>query len=370
MGMGHSRLFIPGPVEVSPDVLDAMSVPMIGHRTSDFSDLFNSAVGKLGKVMMTDCVCLISASSGSGFMEAAIRNCVRDKVLNTICGAFSSKWHDIAARCGKETGKVEVDWGMAVKPDMVRKKLEDGGYDAVCVTHNETTTGVSNPVEDISKVIARYPDTLLFVDAVSSLGGMKVDTDRLGIDFCLSSSQKALGLPPGISVAAVSDDAFDRAEGIEGRGYYFDILELKKMHAKGMTPYTPSISHIKALDVQLGRILSEGIENRFFRHARLADISRKWAIGKGFEIFAEKGYESDTVTCITNTLGVDLKKMQSMMAERGYGMDAGYRKLNDKLVAEGKPTTFRIAHMGDMTADDLRDFLDALDEVLAKMEVA
>lgn len=366
--MPQARLFIPGPVEVRPELLKAMAVHMMGHRSADFSKLFTSAVEKLGKLMMTENVCLLSTSSGSGLMEAAIRNCVRERCLHTVCGAFSRKWLDIATSCGRDADQAVVDWGMAVKPEMLREKLDEGEYDAVCVTHNETTTGVMNPLESIAKVVKKYPETLLLVDTVSSLGGVKVDTDGLGIDFCLSSSQKALGLPPGLSVAAVSDDAFKRADGIEGRGYYFDILELKKMHEKGMTPYTPSISHINALDVQLDSILSEGILKRFERHANLARMTRKWAVGQGFRLFAEKGYESDTVTCITNNLGVDMMKARELMAQQGYCMDTGYRKLNAKLSEEGKPDTFRIAHMGDLKKKDLSGFLHSLEEVFSKME--
>ncbi len=362
-----SRLFIPGPVDVSPEVLAAMSVPMMGHRTAGFSKLYTSAVAKLAKVMMTDGTCLLSTSSGSGFMEAAARNCVKDKVLNTVCGAFSDKWHGIAVSCGRPAERLDVEWGKAIKPEMVREKLEGGGFDAVCVTHNETTTGVTNPIESIAKAMKDFPDVLFMVDAVSSLGGIKVDTKALGIDFCLSSSQKALGLPPGLSVAAVSEAAFERAAQVSGRGYYFDLLELRKMHEKGMTPYTPSISHINALDLQLGRILSEGLDKRFRRHAGLGRITRKWAVSTGFSIFAEKGYESDTVTCITNTLGVNIKGAQRLMEMEGYGMDAGYRKLNEKLEAAGRPGTFRIAHMGDLTKEDLLDFLYALEDVFRKM---
>jgi aspartate aminotransferase-like enzyme len=371
-GADGVKLFIPGPVQVRKEVLQAMAFPMIGHRTAGFSEIYNSAAGNLKKVMMTEDVCLISTSSGSGFMEAAIRNCVKERVLNTVCGAFSDKWHDIALRCGRDAVKLDAGWGSAVKPEMVAEALETGKgkYDAVCVTHNETTTGVTNPLDDIAKVVKKHPDVLLLVDTVSSLGGMKVEAGKLRLDFCLASSQKALGLPPGLAVASVSEDAFARAAAIPGRGYYFDILELRKMHAKGATPYTPSVSHMKALDVQLAYILAEGLEKRFARHAEFGRMTRKWARGMGLPIFAEKGYESDTVTCMVNAIGMDIKAVQKAMASQGYGMDSGYRNLNEKLAAEGKPQTFRIAHMGDLTTGDLREFLDALTETIRKSGAA
>ena len=363
---GAKRLFIPGPVDVRDDVLQCMSAPMIGHRGGEFKELFRQTLEKLRLVMQTEGACIISTSSGSGLMEAAIRNCVGKRVLNTVCGAFSGKWRDISVSCGREADALSVEWGRAVKPQMIAERLEGGGYDAVCVTHNETSTGVMNPLPEIAAVVKDHPGTLLLVDVVSSFGGVDVNTGKLGLDFCLASSQKALGLPPGIAVASVSDAALERAAGIPGRGYYFDILELKKNAEKHMTPYTPSISHINALNVQLGFMLGEGLENRFARHRSLASIARKWAKGNGFSLFAESGYESDTVTCIENTLGVDFDRVKAEMAARGYGMDAGYRKLNERLAAEGRPQTFRIAHMGDLQVEGLRSFLDALDDSIGK----
>ncbi|MBN1156872.1 alanine--glyoxylate aminotransferase family protein, partial [Candidatus Woesearchaeota archaeon] len=218
----YKKLFIPGPIEVRSDVLKAMSAPLMGHRTNDFKKLMEAIKPKMQQVMMTNNRCLLSTSSGSGFMEATVRNCVGKKVLNTVCGAFSKKWHDIAVRCGKNAERLDVEWGKAIKPEMVDEKLANGDFDSVCVTHNETTTGVLNPLPEIAKVVKNYPDVLLFVDAVSSLGGIKIETDELGLDVCLASTQKALGLPPGFAVASVSDTALKRAETIPGRGYYFD----------------------------------------------------------------------------------------------------------------------------------------------------
>jgi predicted phosphoserine aminotransferase len=359
----HKKLFIPGPVEVREDILKAMSTLMIGHRTQEFKDLMGSLREPLQKLMYTNNDVLISTSSGSGFMEGAIRNCVSKKVLNCVNGAFSKKWADIAVGCGKQNDVVKVDFGKAIKPDMIDEKLSSGEFDAVCVTHNETSTGVMNNLEELSEVVKKYPDVLFLVDCVSSLAGVKIEVDKLGIDVCLASSQKALALPPGLAVASISEKAYKKAEKVEGRGYYFDFLGLKKSYEKDQTPYTPSISHMYALQLQLKTIMEEGLDNRFERHKQMADFVRNWAKEKGFELFAEEGYRSNTVSCISNTKGIDFNKVKEEMGKKGYGIDSGYRKLNAKLEEAGKPLTFRIAHMGDTTLDDVKKLLEEIESV-------
>lgn len=360
----HKKLFIPGPTEVRKEILEQMSRPMIGHRTKEFKDLFAGIKPKLQKLLYTKNDVLVSTSSGSGFMEAAFRNCVDKKVLSCVCGAFSDKWSKIAVSCGKEIEKLEVEFGKAIKAEMVDEKLSSGRFDAVHVTHCETTTGILNPIAEIAEVMKNYPDVLFFVDAVSSMGGVKIEADKLGIDICLSSSQKAFALPPGIAIASVSPRAYERAKSIKGRGYYFDLLELKKSYEANQTPYTPSVSHFFALDKELDYIFKEGLENRFNRHKEMGRIARNWAIGQGFEIFSEKGYESDTVSCITNTKGIDLAKIKEELGKKGYLFDTGYRNLNEQLEKEGKPLTFRIAHMGDISINDLKGLLEELDSLI------
>ncbi|MBU0629229.1 MAG: alanine--glyoxylate aminotransferase family protein [Nanoarchaeota archaeon] len=356
-----NKLFIPGPTEVRKEILVELSHPQIGHRTQEFRDLFASLKPGLKELFFTNNDVLISTSSGSGFWEAAIRCCVNKKVLHAVNGAFSKKWADVSERCGREVTQVKFDSGKAVKADDIDKALSSGEFEAFCMVHNETSTGVASNLEDISSVMKKYPHVLFFVDAVSSLAGIKIEVDKLGIDICLASSQKALALPAGIAVASVSARAYKKAETVQGRGYYFDILELKKMYDKDETPYTPSIPHLYALKKQLERISAEGVENRFKRHKEMAEYVRKWALDKGFEMFAEKGYESNTVSCIANTKKLDFKAMKKEMAKKGYSTDSGYGKLNEKLEAKGKATTFRIAHMGDLTLDEVKDMLTEME---------
>ncbi len=357
-----NKLFIPGPTEVRKEILEEFTHGQIGHRTQEFKDLFASLKPGLKRIFYTENDVLISTSSGSGFWEAAIRSCINKKVLHTTNGSFSKKWAAVSERCGKEVKKVQYDWGKAVKAKDIDKALSEGDYEAFCMVHNETSTGVASDLEAVSKVMKKYPDVLWFVDAVSSLAGMKINVDELGIDMCLASSQKALALPAGIAVASISEKAYKKAETVEGRGYYFDILELKKMYDKDQTPYTPSIPHLYALKKQLERIGTEGIENRFKRHKEMADYVRKWALENGFKLFPEEGYESDTLTCIINTKGLDFKEIKKDLATKGYSIDSGYGKLNAKLEEEGKPTTFRIAHMGDLTLEEIKEYTKKLEE--------
>ncbi|MCK4429606.1 MAG: alanine--glyoxylate aminotransferase family protein, partial [Candidatus Aenigmarchaeota archaeon] len=351
-----------GPTEVRKEILDEMSKPIIGHRTEEFKQLFAGIKPKLRKLFFTENDVLISTSSGSGFMEGAIRNCVEKKVLNCVCGAFSQKWYNIAVACGKECEKIEFEYGNPVDISIIDKKLSSGDFDSVCITHCETSTGVLNPLDKISKVVKKYPDVLFLVDAVSSLGGEKIEVDKLGIDMCLTCSQKAIVLPPGISFASVSQKVYERAKTIKSKGYYFNLLELKKNYDKNQTLYTPSISHLYALDKQLNYIINEeGLENKFNRHRQMAILVRKWIDNKNMKMFPKKGYESNTVSCAVNTKNINMKKVKQEMGEKGYLIDSGYKKLNEKLAAEGKHQTFRIAHMGDTQIKDIELFLNELD---------
>ncbi len=356
-----NKLFIPGPTEVRKEILNEMARPQIGHRTQEFKDLFGSLKQGLKKIFFTNNDVLVSTSSGSGFWEAAIRSCVNSKVLHAVNGAFSKKWADVSERCGRKAERIKYESGKAVKAKDIDEALSNGGFEAFCMVHNETSTGVASNLEEISEVIKKYPDVLWFVDAVSSIAGIKIEVDKLGIDICIASGQKALALPPGIAFASISEKAYKKAESVQGRGYYFDIIELKKSYDKDQTPYTASIPHLYALKKQLERIEKEGLENRFKRHKEMADYVREWAKKKGFEMFSEKGHDSDTIACMLNTKKLDFKAIKKEMSKKGYSIDSGYRKLNEKLDAEGKLNTFRVAHMGDLTLDEIKEMLNELE---------
>jgi len=351
-------LFIPGPVNVHPDIAEAMSQPMIGHRAPEFSELYWDVVEGVQSVLQTKNRVYLSTSSATGLMEAAVRNTVKKRALNLVCGAFSLRWHQITDACGFDSDSVGVEWGDAIKPEHVRMALGEADYDVITVVHNETSTGVMNPLKAITEVIREHSDALILVDTVSSMSGVNIPVDDWGIDIALASVQKAWGLPPGFAVMSVSERALERAKDQPNKGYYFDFEVFEKYHQRGQTPSTPSIPHMYGLKRQIERIGEEGLLNRFDRHKSMAKRTQDWALNHGFELFAEDPYQSHTLTCIDNTLDVDVAELSNQLLERGFRISNGYGPLKGK--------TFRIAHMADTQPGDLDELLGHIDEILAK----
>ncbi|MFH1067855.1 MAG: alanine--glyoxylate aminotransferase family protein [bacterium] len=355
--MSHVKLFIPGPVEVSEKTYQALRLPVMGHRSKDFQELAHGIQPSLQKLFYTAQPVFVSTSSAWGVMEAAIRNLVGKKVLNCMNGAFSDKWYDVALKCGKAADKLQVEWSQPILPEALDAKLATGEFDAVTVIHNETSTGVMSPLAEISKVMQRYPDVLFIVDCVSSFSAVKIPFDELKIDVLLAGVQKALALPPGAAVFTVSEKAYAKAATMKDRGYYLDFLEFKKNQEKDMTPTTPSISHFFALKSKLEDIFAEGVENRYARHLKNAEITRAWAAKNGFELFPKKGYEAITLTCVKNNKNIDVPKLiQWLKASHHCVIDGGYGKI--------KGATVRISHMGDETTENIAQLLGWLDEGL------
>ena len=353
--MAHKRLFIPGPTEVSKDILDVMSTPMIGHRSKEFSALYESVIPKAKKVLYTDNKVFLSTSSATGLMEGSIRNCVKERALNLVCGAFSKRWHLITKANGKEADAVEVEMGQAITAEMVKDALKTGKYDAVTLVHNETSTGVMNPIEEIAEVMKEFPDVCFLVDAVSSMSGVKIEVDTLGIDVCLAGVQKCFALPPGFAICSVSEKALKKAETIDNRGYYFDFLTFLKYDGKHQTPTTPVISLIYAFDKQLDRMLEEGLENRYARHLEMANYVRDWT-RKYFDFFPDEKYLSVTLTAVKNTRSISVADLNTELAKKDAVISNGYGKLKEK--------SFRIAHMGDLTLDDMKWLISQINEIL------
>jgi len=332
---------------------------MIGHRSPSFQQLYAAIQPQLQQLLFTANPVFLSTSSAWGVMEAAIRNLVRPgrKLLCCMNGAFSDKWYDVARSCGILADQAQVEWGQAVSPEMVGEKLQAGGFDAVTLIHNETSTGTVSPVKEIARVMRDYPETLLIVDAVSSLSAAKIEMDALGLDVLLAGVQKALALPPGMSLFAASKRAFDRVQTTPNRGFYFDFMEFLKNHEKNMTPSTPSVSHLFSLQSKLREIFEEGLDRRFERHQRMAELTRQWARDRGFELFPRAGCESVTLTCVANNRKVDVAGWIQRLRERhSCIIDGGYGKL--------KGITFRIAHMGDETSETIAKLLEWLDDTM------
>lgn len=355
-----TRMFVPGPVDVADEVLAAQTKPMIPHRSKDFEAIFRRCDEKLRQVFFTERPVYISTSSGSGLQEAGIRNFVNQSVLSVVNGAFAKRWYDVAVSNAKQADKLDIPWGEVLKPDQLAEALKAKHYEAVTIVHNETSTGAENPVKELAKVVHDVsPDTLILVDAVSSLAGAKVEMDAWGIDWILTSSQKCFALPPGLAFGSASERAMKKAETVQFRGWYFDLLLLEKHRGKDSTPMTPAMSLIWALDVQLDRMLAEGMENRFARHAAMAKRTQDWGTANGMEPLAPAGYRSKTVSTIQNARNMDIPALNEFLKGHGMKIANGYGDLKNK--------TFRIAHMGEIQMTDVEKLLGLMDEFLKQM---
>lgn len=351
------RMFVPGPVDVDDEVLQAQAQPMVPHRSKEFEALFRRASEKAQQLFYTQYRVFLTASSGTGLQEAAVRNFVDRKVLSCVNGAFADRWYEVAISNGKEAEKLAFEWDQPVDPDRVADAVKAGGFEALTIVHNETSTGMQNPVKEVAEAVhAVAPDTLILVDAVSSLGGAKIEMDAWGLDMVLTSSQKALALPPGLALGAVSNRAMGKAETVENRGWYFDLVRMERHRLKDSSPATPAMSLIFALDRQLDRILAEGLENRFARHTAMAERVREWAEAHDLSVYAPEGTRSQTVTTIKNERGIEVSNLNAFLKERGMRIANGYGPL--------KNVTFRIAHMGEIQMEDLEELFTAMEEYL------
>jgi aspartate aminotransferase-like enzyme len=350
------KLFIPGPTHVREEILEAQAAPMIGHRAPEYSALQADVTPKLQQLLYTEQRVYLYASSSTGVMEGSVRQASNKRILNTVCGAFSKRWHQITAANGVPCDTVEVPMGQAITPDLVDEALSQEDYDAVTVVFNETSTGILNPVDEIAAMIReKYPDVLILVDAVSGMAGAKLEFDAWGLDVALAGVQKCFALPPGLTICAVSDRARKRAQEVPNHGYYFSYAQMDKKYEKHQTPATPAVSLIQALNVQMDDMLEEGLEGRWQRHRDMANVVREWA-REHFGLFSDERYLSPTVTNIENTRGISVVALNQALRERGAIISNGYGDLKEKC--------FRIAHMGDLTVDDVNWLLEQINDIL------
>jgi aspartate aminotransferase-like enzyme len=352
-------MFVPGPVDVADEVLQAQTAPMLPHRSKEFEAIYRRTAEKAQQVFYTRYRVFLTASSGTGLQEAAIRNFVQRRVLSVVNGAFADRWYEVALSNGKDAEKLAFDWDTPASPERIADAVRKGGFEALTIVHNETSTGMQNPVKEIAEAVRTVsPYTLILVDAVSSLGGAKIEMDAWGLDMVLTSSQKCLALPPGLGLGAVSDRALEKAKTVENRGWYFDLVRMEKHRLKDSSPATPAMSLIYALDFQLDRIFAEGLENRFARHSAMAKRVQEWAEAHGLSMYAPAGYRSQTVTTIKNERGINVSDLNAFLKERDMRIAGGYGPI--------KETTFRIAHMGETQMEDIENLLAAMDEYLQK----
>ncbi len=352
-------LFIPGPVEVDAELRQIMARPLIGHRSPAFVAEVKAVCHKLKGLFLTDATTLFENAPATALMEAGIRNLVTERVLHLTCGAFSERWAKISTSCGRRASQMAVEWGKATEPTSLRDELRAARaageeYEAVAITHNETSTGVLNPLAELAKVVREEsPETLILVDAVTSLAGAELHFDDWGLDLAFAGTQKCLALPPGLGVYAVSDRALKKAESVQGRGWLLDFHRAKAGLAEGKTVATPCVPLVFALSRQLDRIAAEGLARRWERHLEMRSVTADWARQRRFEFFVEEPYRSPTVTCLSAS-GRDVPVLAERAAAAGFALDKGYGKL--------KGLTFRIGHMGDHHVAGLRQLLSALEE--------
>lgn len=353
----HKKLLIPGPTEVSQEILREQTHPLIGHRSKEFSQLYAGIKEKLARFfeLPTDYKPTVTTASGALWFDIVGRNIVKNKALICVNGAFSERFGKAIRACSKNADFLEVEWGKVVKPDAIAEKLETSEYDTVTICHNESSTGARSPIREVGKLIRRdYPNVMLAIDSVSSMAGDKILPREIGCDVIFASTQKCFALPPGLAIALVSERALDRAQQVPNRGTYTDLVEIFKFEKKHQTPSTPNIPLFYALNKRIDLLLQETYAKVYQRHKDMAECTKKWA-KKHFDLFPEQGYESITVSCIKNSLGKSVKDLNEKLAEKGFSIGNGYGKLREE--------TFRIGHMGEWNTAGIKQVLAFIDEI-------
>ncbi len=355
------QLRIPGPTPCPPQALQALAKQMINHRGKEFAEILNSVTTKLKQVFQTRGDVFLLTSSGTGGLEAAIVNTLstNDKILATSCGFFGDRFADIAEQYGAKVERLNFEWGKPVAPEAVSKALKaSGDIKAVLVTHNETSTGVTNDLSKISSIVKEF-DRLLLVDAISSLGCIDLPTDNWHCDVVVTGSQKGWMVPPGLAMVSVSEKAWQAHTQAKMPRYYWDFTGAKDYLQRGQTPWTPAVSICYALDTTLDLMLSEGLPNIFARHAKIARLTRKGIRSLGLSLFTEDNYASNTVTAVKASDKLDVAKLiQVLRNEYNVVIAGGQRKLSGKI--------FRIGHLGLVAENDVITVLEALAKALPK----
>jgi len=371
------QLRIPGPTPCPPQALQAMGKQMINHRGKEFGEILNSVTTKLKQVFQTTGDVFLLTSSGTGGLEAAIVNILSpgDRVLAISCGAFGDRFGDIAEQYGAKVKRLNFEWGKPVDPEAVSRVLRaNDDIKAVLVTHNETSTGITNDLSKISSVVKEF-DKLLLVDAISSLGCIDLPTDNWHCDIVVTGSQKGWMVPPGLAMVSLSEKAWQAHNQARMPRYYWDFTKARDYLQKGQTPWTPAISICYALSSTLDLMLSEGLTNIFARHSRIAQMTRNGIRSLGLSLFSEDSYASNTVTAVS-AVGrkggkndstdypaaepqIDVAKLtQVLRDEHDVVIATGQGRLAGKI--------FRIGHLGLVKESDIKTVLEALAKALPK----
>ena len=341
----HPMLFLPGPTEVDLELREIMSTPLVGHRSAGFVAATQDVCARLKGLFQTKAHAAFETCPATALMEAAIRNLVPHGglTLHLAGGAFSERWAKISGYCGRKPESLTAAWGTAHIADALRARLAAGPQPhAVMITHNETSTGVLQPLRELAAVVREHaPQALVCVDAVTSLAGANLPFDDWGIDLAFAGTQKCLALPPGLTVFALSERAMAAAAQVPDRGFLFDFVRAVPETVAGKPLATPCVPLVLALQHQLRRIEKETLATRFARHLQMRDTMQRWAAAHAIEPFVkDEAARSPTVSCFFAS-GRDVKAMAERASQAGYKIDQGYGDLKGK--------TFRIGHMGDHT---------------------
>ncbi len=352
------HLFLTGPTYVRPEVLAAMTRPLIGHRGPEFAALYRGVSARLARYAGTEATPLLCTGSSTALLEAGMRSLVAGRSLHALCGSFGARWEQIARENGKATAVVEAPLGKAVRAEVIEAALARGGFDALCVTHSETSTGVLHDLASIAEVLRSFPDVLFLVDAVSSFAAVPIDADALGIDLLVTGTQKALALPPGLAIGFASARAIERARAAQGAGWYLSLARFADFAAQSGTPTTPNVPLFWALDRQLDDLLAETLPARVARHRRMAEAAEAFCARAGLEVLPEEGFRCPALT-VALTPGLDAERVRAAARARGWVLSSGHGPL--------KGTCFRIGHMGDHDERELAELLDVLEEILQEL---
>ena len=350
------KLFTVGPVACYPEVLEAMKQQMYSHRSAEYKQLHRETVELLQRFLETEAQIYLFSSTGTGFMEGAVRNCVHKSMLCCVNGSFGKRFTEVALLNGKHVETLAPPLGIPITPDILDEKLNNcPDVEAVAITHNETSAGLINPLSKLAEVVKKH-GKLLFVDAVSSMGGTEIKVDKWGIDVCFSSSQKCFGVPPGLGIGSVTEDALKKADTVQNPGWYFNFKIWEKYHKRDGTPMTSTIPQIAGINQILKTIDEMGGKHQFFKiYQQRNGTIRKGVQKLGLDTFPKKGYESPTLSCINAPKNIDGIEIYEAMRKKGFELAKGYGTLQN--------TSFRIGNMGYIELQDITTMLDALKEV-------
>ena len=357
------KLFTVGPVACYPEVLEAMGHQMYSHRSKEYFALHYETVKMLQSYISTKNEVFLFSSTGTGFMEASVRNCVRKKIICCINGSFGERFAEVCEANGVTVTKLTPPLGEPISAQELDKVLTaNPDAEAVAMTHNETSVGLINSLKELTSVVRKH-GKLIFVDAVSSMGGTDLNVDELGIDVCFSSSQKCFGVPPGLGVGSVSERALDLSATASNKGWYFDFKIWEEDQKKGRgTPVTPAIPQIAGLNTAMKMIERKGGKEWYFNLYRERNQKIRQGIENiGLSTFPKKGYESPTVNCINAPAGVEGSVIYNKMRDKGFELAEGYGSIKKK--------TFRIGNMGYIEMSDIDLMLDNLGEVISSLTI-